>query len=144
MSAIEPLCHLAGINPNKLTKEESLLLEIELFARICEELKEAFKKQHKEYFRLMKLTTEKENTMLESKFVRLIIQDILSTGEYSLEGIAYYTNTHEDIIQETYIGKNTNPSAALLRKIIELHRTVRRDLYQTIMKKIAVEYLAAA
>lgn len=144
MSAIEPLCRLMGINPSTLTKEENILLEIELFARICEELKEVFREQHREYFQLMKLTIEKENTMLEAKFVRSIVQDILSTQEYNLEGIAHYTDTHEDVVQEVYTGQNQNPSATFLRKIIDLHRTVRHDLYLEITKKIASKYLAVA
>jgi hypothetical protein len=141
MSAIEPLCRLIGINPGKLTKEENLLLELEFFACIHEELMEFFREQHREYFRLMKFTEEKENTMIETKLAHLIIQDILSTGEYTLEGIAHYTNTHEDVIQEVYTGLNLNPSATLLRKIIDLHRTVRRDLYCEITKKIALQHL---
>ena len=144
MSAIEPLCRLIGINPSKLTKEENLLLELELFACIHEELMEIFKEQHRDFFRLMKFTEEKENAMLETKFVHLIIQDILSTGEYTLEGIAHYADAHEEVIQEIYTGLNLNPSATLLRKIIELHRTVRRDLYHQITKKIALQHLAVA
>jgi len=143
MSAIEPLCHLIGVDPNTLTKEENILLEIELFTRICEELMEVFREQNREYFRLMKFTIEKENKMLESKFIRSIIQDILSTQEYNLEGIAHYTDSHEDVIQEVYTGQNQSPSATLLRKIVELHRVVRYDLYMQITKKIISKYLAA-
>lgn len=142
MAAIEPLCSILNINPNKLAQEESLLLEAELITRICEELKEVFRNQYKEYFRLIKFTIEKENLMLENKLVRLIMQDLLSTDEYNLKGIAFYTGIHEDVLQDIYIGQNSSPSAALLRKIIELHRTVRGDLYRKITKKIVTEYLA--
>lgn len=144
MSAIEPLSQLIGINATMLSKEENILLEIEIFSRLCEELKEVFRQQYRDYFHLMKFNTEMENTMLESKFIRFLIQDILSTDEYSLEGIAHYTQIHEDVLYEVYTELNTQPSAALLRKIIELHRTVRRDLYQQITKKIASEYLSVA
>lgn len=144
MPAAKPLCHLIGIHPDTLTKEENVLLEIELFTRICEELRELERQQHKEYFQLMKFTLEQENTMLETRFTRSIIQDILSTNEYNLKGIAYYTDTHEDVIQEVYMGQNTSPSASLLRKVIELHRTVRHDLYAHITKKIISKYLTAA
>lgn len=137
MAATELLCHLVGINPSKLSRNEIFLLEAELFARICEELKEIFRKQYIDYFRLMKFTIEEENTMLDANFVRLIIRDILSTEEYNPSGIAYYTNTHEDVIYEVVDGRNTNPSATLLRKSINLHRSVRRDLYHALMKKIA-------
>ena len=82
--------------------------------------------------------------MLEAKFIRLIIQTILSTDEYTLEGIANYTNTHEEVVHEIFCGQNPNPSAIFLRKLIELHRTVRRDLYQEITKKITSKYLSVA
>jgi len=144
MPAMKPLCHLMGTYPDTLTKEEKILLEMELFSRICEELKEFFRQQHKEYFKLMKFTLEEENTMLETKYMHLIIQDILSTNEYNLKGIAYYANTHEDVIQEIYTEQNTEPSAILLRKVIELHRTVRADLYLQITKKIISKYLITA
>lgn len=144
MSAMEPLCRLIGVNPTNLTKEENFLLEADLFSRICEDLKEVFREQHREYFYLMKFTKEMENIMLEAKFVRLIVQTIISTDEYTIEGIAKYTDTHEDVVQEIYTGQNSNPSATFLRKLIELHRTVRRDLYQEITKKITSEYLSLA
>lgn len=144
MSAIEPLCLLFGIEPGTLSKKEKILLEAELFLRLCEELKEFFREQYKDYFLLMKLTKEKENNMLESKFIVFFIEDILATKEYNLKGIALYADTHEDVLHEAYAGLNLYPSAILLRKIIELHRTVRRELYQKIIKKIALEYLSVA
>ena len=139
MAATELWCHLMGINLSKLLKEEIILLEAEIFTRICEELKEVFRKQHKEYFHLMKFTITMEHRMLETNFVRLIIKDILATEEYNLEGIACYTDTPEDVVQEVIDGRNTSPSATLLRRSIDLHRLVRRDLYHTIIKKVAAE-----
>ena len=52
--------------------------------------------------------------------------------------------TPPDIIQELVCGLNTKPSATCLRKVIELHRGVRKDLYQVIGNKIAAEYLISA
>ena len=90
---MEPLCHLMGINFRKLSKEEYLLLEADIFIRICEGLREFFGEQHKGYFHLMKFNLEKENTMLENNLVRLITNDVLSTKEYNLNGIAHYSLT---------------------------------------------------
>jgi hypothetical protein len=142
MPAIEPLCQLVGVIPTKLSKEESMIFEIELFTRICEELKEVFKKDYKDYFRTMKCNAENESVMMEAYFVRCVINDILSTEEYTLDGIAYYTHTPEEVVYEVAIGKNTSPSAVLLRKIIELHRSVRRELYGEMMKKISASMFA--
>jgi len=141
MPATEPLCHLVGISPTKLTKEENIILEVELFTRICEELKEGFKAKYKDYFRIMKCSAEMENAMMEASFVRCVINDILSTEEYTLDGIACYTQTPEEVVYELAMGWNTSPSAVLLRKIVELHRSVRRDLYDAMMKKISATIL---
>ena len=128
------------ISTRRFSKEEIFILEAKLFTHMCEELKELFRKEYKSYFRLMKFTAEKENTMLEINFVRLIMRDILSSEEYTLEGIARYSDTHEDVIQEILTGRNTSPSAKLLQRIIKLHQSIRCDFYDTIMKKIAMQY----
>ncbi len=144
MSAMKPLSCLIGINSAVLSKKENFILEAGLFVRICEELIEVFREQRKDYFRLMKFTIEKENSMLEGKFAQWLINDILSTNEYTIIGIAYYTDSYEDVILEIIAGLNENPSAIFLRKLINLHMSVRKDLYNVIIKKIVSQYLAAA
>lgn len=140
MPAMEPLCQMLGINSNELTKEENLILEAKLFTHICEELKEIIKAHYKGYFQLMKFNEDMENKMIEAEFLRCVINDILSTEEYSLPGIARYTNTPEDVIHEVIIGNNNNPSFYFSRRVIELHRAVRPDIYQAIIKKIIENY----
>lgn len=140
MPAIQPLYLLLDVNHGKFSKEEHLFLEAELLTRICAAMKERFGKQLREYFYLMNFTKEMENAMLEANFLRLVINDILSTEEYTLEGIARYTDTHEDVVHEVISGRNSTPSAILLQRALDLHRTVRSDLYREIMKKIASEY----
>jgi hypothetical protein len=53
-----------------------------------------------------------------------------------LQGIAYYTDIHEDVLTELASGLNTKPLAVFLLKIIALHKTVRKDLYISIRNKI--------
>ena len=74
--------------------------------------------------------------LLESIFVKEIIYDILATDEYTIQGIALYTDIHEEVIQEILSGSNINPSGTLLQKLIKLHETVRKELYIDIFKKI--------
>ena len=98
-----------------------------------------FRKFISEYFYLMRFTEEMENSMLETNLARLITKDILSTEEYDLAGIARYANTFEDVIHEVLDGRNERPSATLLCRIIELHRSVRRELYSSIIKKVITQ-----
>jgi len=133
---VKPLSQLLEVDFKILTKEESMILEAELFAHIYEELKEIIKNENKDYFRLLKINIEKEKSMIESNFIRCIINDILSTEEYTLPGIAYYTDTPEEIIIEVASGRNTNPTFSLSQKVIDLHRSVRPQLYSSILSKI--------
>lgn len=143
MSAIEPLSNLINIKPFFLNKVEMFVLEAELFTRIYDYLKEDFRNQYKAYFHLMKFTTEMEDTMLELYFGRLIINDILSTEEYTLDGVARYIDTDKEIVESIFLANHSNPSALLIRKLIELHRNIRPNLYKNIMKKIVLENTAA-
>lgn len=136
MPAIEPLCHLIGIKSKSLPKKKLMILEAILFARICKELMETFRTRYKEYFRLMNFTKQMENKMLDANFVRFIIEDVLQTKEYDLDGIAHYTNTPVDVIHEILQGINTNPSVDIFRRSIELHIQVKREFYSEIIKKI--------
>jgi hypothetical protein len=142
MAAVQPLGQLVGLPTNKLTREENLIVEIELLTRIYEELREYIKIQQQDYFRLLKLNEEMESAMLDGNLIRHLINDILVTEEYSVEGIASYTGTSEDVIFDVVAGKNLAPSLPLSHKLISLHKSVRPRLYQDIMKKIATEYLA--
>lgn len=120
----------------ELTNYEILLIDADIFIYVLNQLKEKFKLIYKEYFQLMNYSSEMENKMLEECLIKFIINDILSTEEYSLAGIAYYTDSTEDVIYEIAIGNNTNPSLLLSRKIIELHRSVRPQLYNALIKKV--------
>jgi hypothetical protein len=141
MPAAKLLCQLVGIDPAALSREESLMLEHILFYQICFKLNEFYKSQYKDYFQIIKLSKEMENITMDTNFARCIINDIISTEEYSLSGVACYTQSPEDVILEIVTGRNTDPSATLLRRIIDLHQSVRPDLYQEIMTKIFSEHL---
>lgn len=142
MSLMEPLYRLIGVKPCHFSKEEILLLEAELFIRVYEEIKEFFREIHRNFFSSILFTKEMEDEVLEKRFLRFVVEDILATKEYTLSGVAYYTGTHEDVITEVITGQNTNPSSVLLRKLIELHRSVRADLYRGIVKKITEKYMS--
>lgn len=136
MSAVQELCCLYGVNPKQLSKIENALLEASLFTYICDGLNEIYRCNNKDFFRLCKFTKEMENKMLEENFMRCVINDIISTEEYTLDGIAHYSGTSEDVIEEVATGINVSPSLSLERKIIELHRAIRPDIYRVILNKV--------
>jgi len=139
MAALNLWSHQVGMDLSKLSKKEIFLLEIYLFLYVCNELKEHFREKQHKHFLLVNFNKKRESTMLEADLTRLIVNDILSTGEYNLNGIAYYTDSHEDVIQEIVDGRNLHPSALLLKRSMELHQLVRKELYDSILKKISTK-----
>lgn len=141
MSKTDLICCLLGSRALKLSKTEKLLLEIILLTRIYYKLFEIFKSRYEEYQRLIKFNPDWEKNMYDIQFMQEMIKDILSTEEYSLTGIATHTQIPEEVLSDIVAGVNTNPTFELCRKLFELHIAVRRDLYDEIMQKIALEYL---
>ena len=143
MFAKKLLYSFEGVNYSVLSKMEIILLETELFTRLCEELKNFFKvNRYENYFHLMNFDIEMENAIMETNYVRCVINDILASEEYSLAGIAYYTDKPQDVIIDLASGQNIDPSSSLLRKIMELHRSIRPELYHELIRKILTDILS--
>jgi hypothetical protein len=142
MSANEFLCQIVGVNPQKFSKEENILLEAELFTRVCEKMEKFFKDKYKNFLRLIKLDPNKDSGMREDNLVYCIVNDIISIKAYTLKGIAYYIKIPEDVIYQASLATNKPPSATLLRRLIELHRSVRPDRYFEIIEEITMDHLA--
>lgn len=140
MPALESLCHFLSFSSKYLSKEEKYLLELESFNSVMQELKKTIKHQNKFFSNLLKLNIQEENAMVEANIVRYVINDILKSEEYSLKGIAYYTDTPEEVILDIAIGRNTNPTLILVNKIIDIHRSIRKELYQSVIKKSLITH----
>jgi hypothetical protein len=136
MPAIEPLTSMLGLKASKFSQIELVLLEIEILTLVCEEIKKMMQSDYHDYFHYLKYSADKEKNMLEENVLRYVINDIISSEQYSLAGIAYYTHTPIEVINDVAMGNNTMPSFSLSRKIIDLHRSVRPDLYQEIIQKL--------
>jgi len=140
MAAMELFSNLIQIDSYSLTLKEKMLFEANLFTHICDELMKIF--HDAKSINYFKSNGNKEICMLESNVVRFVIEDLLFTEDYSIAGIAYYTQFPEEIICDVISGKNYMPSLELSRKIIELHKIARPDLYKQIIKKIRQDYLS--
>lgn len=123
----------------RLSKAESLLLEANLFMRIAYLFCEELRNQYKDYQKLIKHDLNMEDEMIETDFLRFLINDIISTNDYTLEGIANIIRIPVDAILEVVSGINTNPSLVLATRIIKLHGEVRRGLYGDLIKKVMEE-----
>jgi hypothetical protein len=73
---------------------------------------------------------------MEIRTIRCLINDILKSEAYTISGISYYTQTPEEIIQDLLMGNKISTIIAFPRRLIELHKSIRPDVYKNIMKKI--------
>ena len=88
------------------------------------------------YQELSLFTHETGSTMENNSTIRNLVNDLLASDEYSIDGLATYTGYPEDVIYDIAAGMNTNPTLLLAIRIIELHIMFRRDLYNEIAQKI--------
>lgn len=143
MSNRELLSYLFQDNFRKLSKAESILLEGIIFVRVVDAFLEIFESRYKAYQKLLKSEFIKEDEIMEVNFLRNLVNDILSTNEYTLEGIANVIRMPLDVVLEIVAGINTNPSLMLAARIMKLHSDVRRDFYEALIKKMVDEESAA-
>ena len=141
MSAIEPFYRLFINSYCKIPKEKELIIEVELFILIYQSLYGLFKEYYKEYFSLMKFSVYMEKEMIDDNFIKLILNDLLLSETYSLKGVAYHIQEPEEVIYEIASGYNTNPSFKLTRKLIELHRELRPELYREVVENFINDHI---
>lgn len=137
MSSIEYLCKSAGLRPARLSKQENLLLDTYLLCNLVQEFNNTISHTHP----INNTTqTNKDFAMTHGNIIHLILQDLLKTNDYTITGVATYSDVPEDVIYDIAIGNNLNPSLDVTRKIVELHRTARSDVYRHVMRKIINDY----
>ena len=73
---------------------------------------------------------------MDSKIIQILIQGIVETGEYTLEGIAYYTRIPFDVIYEAACGINKQFSITTWIRVVDLYIQVKPDVVQVIIDKL--------
>lgn len=143
MSAIYPFYRRIGIDTHQLSRSDLACLEAWVFFRICTELKKEMMDRNQCTFPDFK--NEKELTaMLDGKFISDIVNQVLRSGEYDVNGMACYTGAPADIIYGLAGGYHQGPSLPLGMKIIELHFSTNPQLYGRIFDTIRAQIRAAA
>jgi len=88
-----------------------------------------------------KLQFNKNNSLMEcyamdSKIIQLLIQGIIESGDYTLEGIAYYTRIPFDIIYDAACGISNQFSITPWAKVVDLYTQVRPDIINILIDKL--------
>jgi hypothetical protein len=73
---------------------------------------------------------------MDQKIIQLVIRGILESGQYTLEGIAYYTRIPFDIILDAACGHQRELSMTAWSRIVGLYMQVRPDVSKLLLKKL--------
>ncbi len=65
---------------------------------------------------------------MDSRIMQLLIQGIVDTGEYTLEGIAYHTDIPLDVIYDAASGINNQITAAPWARVADLYMQVKPEI----------------
>lgn len=73
---------------------------------------------------------------MDNKIIQLLIQGIIETGEYTLEGIAYATHIPFDVIYDAACNINNQYSVTLWTKIVDLYIQLNPSIAQALVDKL--------
>jgi hypothetical protein len=98
---------------------------------------------HQLFFELFKekMQSHHNNFSLEcyavdSKIIQFIIQDIIETGHYTLEGIAYHTRIPFDVIYDAACGLSNQFSITPWARVVGLYLQVKPEVAQELTTKL--------
>jgi hypothetical protein len=73
---------------------------------------------------------------MDSKIIKILIEDIVETGEYSLEGIAHATRIPFDVIFDAACGNCNQFSITPWARIVDLYTQVKPDVTQLLFARL--------
>jgi len=77
-----------------------------------------------------------EYYVMDSQIIQLLIQGILNTEEYTLEGIAYHTRIPFDVIYDAACGISNQFSMTPWARVVDLYLKVYPDVTQIVVDKL--------
>jgi hypothetical protein len=77
-----------------------------------------------------------ESYTMDNKIIQFILQDILDTGDYTLEGIANSTHLPLDLLYDVLTGINHQLSITPWAKIIEIYLQVKPQVVHNLIDKL--------
>lgn len=105
----------------------------ELYRYLCyyQATKNSCKNHYHTFLNLCLDYRDKEIDMIEHYYLQFIINDILATGEYTLEGISHSTRIPIDILTDILTGVNKVPSYQTVFLLLDFHFSVKTNEYCT-------------
>jgi len=77
-----------------------------------------------------------EQYEMDNKIIQSLIYGIVETGQYTLEGISYYTRIPFDVIYEAAYGVSKEFTITLWARVVDLYLQVRPDVEEILIEKL--------
>lgn len=77
-----------------------------------------------------------ESYLMDNKILQLLIQGIVDSEQYTLEGIAFYTNIPFDVIYDAACGISNHLSITTWTKIVNLYLQVKPEVAQLLSERL--------
>lgn len=116
----------------KLTQKQRKILKVLLLAHLHTLFTQIFQNITKNN----RTISFVEHYVMDNKIIEFLINEILKTEEYTLEGIAYHTRVPFDIIFDAACGNNSQLTITLWTRIVQMYAQVKPDA-----AKILLQYL---
>jgi len=125
------------INDNHFTLTSSLKNERQLLkAFLLGRLQRLFSEIFYNKIQLSQHNSSVECYTMDSKIIQFLIHGIIETGQYTLEGISYYTHIPLDVIYDAACGISKQFSITPWAKIVDLYIQVKPDVEQIFIDKL--------
>ena len=111
---------------------ERKILKAFLLGRLHQLFSELFHNKIQQY----KADSSMECYTMDSKIIQILIQGIVETGEYTLEGIAHVTRIPFDVIYDAACGNSNQLSITPWARIVDLYTQVKPEVAQLLFNKL--------
>lgn len=135
-------------HPHQKNRKQYILSHLKLYEKIDRQCFKIFlfgvlrKVIYEYYSNLIQHELERNNNstmecyIMDSKIIQLIIKELVESGEYTLEGIAFHTRIPFDIILDAVCGASIHLSITSWMRIVELFIQIRPEVSQMIIDKL--------
>ncbi len=86
--------------------------------------------------KIQSINSSMECYTMDGKIIQFLIDGIIETKEYTLEGIAYYTKIPFDVIFDAACGNNNQLSITPWARVADLYLQVKPDVVQLLFNKL--------
>lgn len=83
-----------------------------------------------------KINDSMECYAMDSKIIQLLLQGIVETGEYTLEGIAYHTHIPFDVIYDAACGISDQFSITPWARVADLYMQVKPEVANVLIERL--------